>query len=214
MRGRWADALEVARAVAPAAEWRGELARRLRVAADASFAAVMTCAPGDWTRLLHDADPHELGQLIERIQRDFIPRVVRAGEDWRFALRTHGAVYAPVETARCRPLADEMREDVLQPAGIDGYLTAFFTVGNPPRIVGIAVVGAGDDSDALLRRARAPLQELGRAASHTLGAALALAEGCFATPGDRGRLDELTARERQIAILSAQGFGNLGVASQ
>src|SRR5690242_6624230 len=111
MGGRWADALEVARATAPAAEWRAELARRLRVAADGSFAAVMTCAPGDWTRLLHDADPAGLGGLVERIQRDYIPRVERAGEDWRYALRTHGPVYAPIETARARTLACELREE-------------------------------------------------------------------------------------------------------
>jgi DNA-binding CsgD family transcriptional regulator len=214
MRGRWADALEVARAVAPAAEWRAELARRLRVAADGSFAAVMTCAPGDWLRLRHDADPMELGRLVERIQRDYLPRIEQAGEDWRFALRTHGPVYAPVETARFRPLAGELREEVLRPAGIDGYVAAFFTIGDPPCIVGLTAIGAGDSSAALLKRAAAPLREVVCAASNTLGSALSLAEGCFALAGDAGQLDKLTARERQIALLSARGFSNVNAAAQ
>jgi DNA-binding CsgD family transcriptional regulator len=214
MRGRWAGALEVAHATAPAAEWRAELARRLRTAADGSFAAVMTCAPGDWSRLNHDADPIDLGRLVEQIQRDFIPRIERAGEDWRFAMRTHGPIYAPIETARSRTLACELREEVLRPAGIDGYLTALFTIDDPLRIVGMAVIGSGDGCGALTRRAVAPLREVVRAASHTLGSALALAEGCFAHPGDAARLEELTARERQVASLSAQGFSNLAVAAR
>jgi DNA-binding CsgD family transcriptional regulator len=214
MRGPWADAMEVARALAPASEWRVELARRLRIAVDGNFAAVMTCAPGDWSRLKHDADPADLGHLVERIQREFIPRIERAGEDWRFALRTHGPVYAPLETARNQPLACELREEVLQPVGIDGYLTAFFTIGDPPRIVGLTAIGAGDRTEALLERAAVPLHQIARAASATLGSALALAEGCFARPGEPALLAELTARERQIAMLSAQGFANVNVAAQ
>jgi DNA-binding CsgD family transcriptional regulator len=206
--------MEVARTLAPASEWRSELARRLRTAADGSFVAVMTCPPGDWRRLKRDADPMELGSLVDRIQREYIPRIERAGEDWRFALKTHGSVYAPIETARCRTLAGEMREAVLQPAGINGYVTAFFSAGDPPHIVGFAVIGSDDGSEALLRRAGAPLRQVVRAAAHTLSGALALAEGCFAQPGQSVPLDELTSRERQIAMLSAQGFANVNVAAQ
>lgn len=210
----WADAMEAARAIAPASTWRGELARELRTAVEGSLVAVMTCAPGDWTRISWDTDPPELGGLIERIHRDYIPRVERVGEDWRFALRTHGTVYAPIETARARKLADELRADVLRPAGIGGWLTVFFTTGDPPRLLGIAAVGADDDSGKLLGRAAAPLAEIARAASGTLAGALALAEGCFALPAAPGRLDELSARERQVAVLSAQGFANVNVAAR
>jgi DNA-binding CsgD family transcriptional regulator len=162
----------------------------------------------------HDSDPVGLGGVVDRIQRDFIPRVERAGEDWRFALRAHGPVYAPLETARDQALAHELRAEVLRPVGIDGYLTAFFTVGDPPRIVGLTAIGADDDTDALLERASRPLIEIARAASTTLAGALALAQGCFLSAGDPSRLEELTARERQIAVLSAQGFSNLNVAAQ
>jgi DNA-binding CsgD family transcriptional regulator len=206
--------MEVARALAPAPEWRSELARRLRRAVDGNFVAVMTCAPGDWSRLQHDADPAGLGVLVERIQRDYLPRIERVGEDWRFALQTHGSVYAPIETAHCRALAGELREEVLRPAGIDGYVVAFLTAGDPPRIVGMTAIGAGDRSAALLERAARPLAEIARAASQTLAGALALAEGCFARSADARRLGPLTARERQIAMLSAHGFANVNVAAQ
>ncbi len=214
MGGRWTDAMEVARAVAPAREWRSELARRLRTAADGCFAAVLTCAPGDWRRLAHDADPPELGHIVERIRNQFLPRIERAGEDWRFALRTHGPVYAPIETARCRKLANDLRAEVLRPAGIEGYRAAFFGAGPAPRIVGLAVLGARSSSAALLDRSGDPLREIARAASTTLAGALALAEGCCARADDLRRRDELTAREQQIATLAAQGFANVNVAAR
>ncbi len=210
----WADAMEVARTPAPAQAWRAELARRLRSACDASFAAVMTCAPGDWMRLRHDSDPQGLGHLVDRIQQEFLPRIERAGEGWQSAMPRFGPVYMPLETARDQGLAGELREAVLQPADIDGWVTAFLVAGEPQRLLGIVALGAGDSSARLLARCGRPLLELSRHASATLASALALAEGCFAEPGDPAALGELTLRERQIATLAAQGYSNVNVSAR
>src|SRR5262249_29732244 len=71
-----------------------------------------------------------------------------------------------------------------------------------------------DGTAELLARAARPLLAITRAASETLGGALALAEGCFAQPGQPAALDELTGRERQIALLSSRGFSNVNVAAR
>jgi DNA-binding CsgD family transcriptional regulator len=199
----------------PASTWRRELSQELRRAAGARYAAVVTCPPGDWSRLRHDCDPHGLSGIVDHIQRVFVPRIEAAGEDWRFALRAHGPVYAPLETARATGVAAALRKQVLAPVGIDGYVTAFFV--SAGLLVGIAVLGAEDDSQRLLARSREPLEHLARAAGETLGGALALAEACGAqvpvkaSCGDR--LAGLTAREREVALLSARGFANLNVAA-
>jgi hypothetical protein len=91
------------------------------------WSSVLTCPPGYWTRLQHDTVPERYDRVIERIAAEFQPRIESAGEDWRFALGQHGLVYAPLETALARPLADELYREVLAPEGIRGWIVSWLS---------------------------------------------------------------------------------------
>jgi len=211
---RWAAAEQAASSLAPPVEWRKALATKIREAADAMLVSVLTCPPGYWTRLQHDTVPERYDRVIERIAAEFQPRIESAGEDWRFALGQHGLVYAPLETALARPLADELYREVLAPEGIRGWIVSWL-VTRQQRLVGLVVVGTRDPSSQALPRLRAPLSEVVRRAGATLETTLELAQGCGVIVPE---LDEtkpsLTPREKQIADLVALGFSNANIAAK
>src|SRR5262245_38639449 len=111
--GAWSTACAAASSLAPPALWRRRLAGAIRDAAGAVCASVMTCPPDYWLRLQHDTVPPRHDALIHRINAEFLPRIERTGESWRYAVDRFGLVYAPLEEAEARPLADELATSVL-----------------------------------------------------------------------------------------------------
>lgn len=216
MLGRvsWEEACGAASSIAGPSEWRRRLATATMAAADAITVSVMTCPPAYWQRIQYDTVPPRYQPIIERIDNDFRPRIEAAGEDWRAALRRHGPVYAPLEAAAERGLADELRRSLLTPAGIDGWLTGYF-VAKDQRLLGFVVVGTRDPDVDALARLREPLTEVATRAATTLETAMELAQGCGVIVPD---LDDtstpLTPRELQIADLVAQGYSNANVAAR
>jgi DNA-binding CsgD family transcriptional regulator len=176
--------------------------------------SITTCPPAYWFRAQHATVPERYDAVIARIAAEFVPRIEAAGESWRFAIAHHGPVYAPLETAVSRALADELRRTVLQPEGIDAWIVAWF-LGRDERLLGFAVLGSPEPAAAVMPRVERPLAEVARRAADTLQAALDLAQACGAVVPDLA--DErvaLTARELQIADLIAQGYTNLNAAAR
>lgn len=210
----WQTALDAAGSLAPHAEWRRSLAAATREAAGCLTVAVITCPPGYWFRIQHDTVPARYDALIARISAEFVPRIQSAGEDWRFALANHGLVYAPLETAIAKPLAEELQRTVLAPAGIAGWLTAWF-VSSAGRLLGFMVVGTVEPASESLPRLAEPLAAVARRASATLEATLELAQGCgLIVPELDDAQPALTPRELQIADLVVQGYSNGNIAAR
>lgn len=212
--GGWAKALKAAASLAPPSLWRRRLAAATRDAAKAMCVAVTTCPPGYWLRIQHDTVPARYDPLIRRISADFVPRIERAGEDWRFALARHGLVYAPLETAVTKPLADEIAQKVLAPEGIRGWIVSWM-VSREERLLGFLVIGTEAPAMQVLPALREPLAEVARRASATLETTLELAQGCgLIVPQLDDAQPALSPRERQIADLVAQGYSNTNIAAR
>jgi hypothetical protein len=122
---KWNAAFEAATTLSPAEDWRNDLASAVREAARAEFVSIMTCPPGDWTTFRTTTHPFDHGALVAQIDRDFKPRIEATGEGWQQAVRVHGRVYTPLEVVATRPLAEELRDVVMRPADIDGYVVAY-----------------------------------------------------------------------------------------
>lgn len=211
---RWAKAFEAASSLAPPAPWRQRLAAATREAAGAMLVSVTTCPPGYWLRIQHDTVPARYDALIHRINTEFVPRIERAGENWRFALAHHGLVYAPLDTAVMKPLADEIAQKVLAPEGIRGWIVSWM-LSSAGRLLGFLVIGTEAPSAEVLPALREPLAEVARRASATLEATLELAQGCGLIVPQLDDADPaLSPRERQIADLVAQGYSNANIAAR
>jgi DNA-binding CsgD family transcriptional regulator len=209
--GPWSRALAAASSLAPRVVWRRRLAAAVKEAAGALVTSVATCPPGFWMRLEHDTLPERFGHVIDRIKLDFVPQIDRAGEGWRFAVERHGAVYAPLETAEHQALAGAIRSQVLAPAGIQGWIVAFM-LSTTGLLLGFFVVGTVEPSEVVLPLLTGPLGELARTAAATLETSMDLAQACgVIVPELDEELPTLTARERQIANYTAQGYSNLNV---
>jgi DNA-binding CsgD family transcriptional regulator len=218
----WNATFSAASRLAPPEDWRQDLARAIREATGAEFASVLTCPPGDWNELQAGTFPGPYGALIERINREFRPRIDEAGEDWRFAIRKHGRVYTPVETALNRPLAEDLRDSVLKPADVDGYMVAFL-VDRAGAMLGLVAIGARCERGELVERAFREVDQTVRLAADTLSGALALSGACKARavltpaearaagPPQRDALVALSSREREIAALVAEGYRNVNI---
>lgn len=210
----WLEAMRLASEPAPATRWRARLAEALCRAVGGLFASVVTCPPGNWLVIDHDTWPARFDALITRIDNEFVPRIDRAGEGWRFALEHFGKVYAPLEVAHTRWLAQRLHREVLAPEGVDGYLVAFCLDGDG-LILGFFVVAARVSSDELLRRHRGHLEALADRAGRTLETALSLARACgLVLPAATKALAPLTQREREVARLVADGLSDLNVAAR
>lgn len=212
MGSSWEEASAAARSIAAPVGRR--LATTIREAADALVVSVMTCPPAYWQRIQSDTVPDRYQAIIDRISAHFIPRVEAAGEDWRFALRRFGLVYAPLSSVEHRPLADELRRTLLAPEGIDGWLVGYF-VSRAQLLLGFIVVGTRDPDPVALDRVREPLTTVVRQAGTTLETTLELAGGCgVIVPALDAARHPLTPREQQIADLVAQGYSNVNVAAR
>jgi DNA-binding CsgD family transcriptional regulator len=113
-----------------------------------------------------------------------------------------GRVYAPLEVTEHSTLAHEMRA-FLQNADVNGYLVAFLGEVDGDND-GVVVVGDSASSAELLDRCGPALLAL------TTLAERATTQRRRAAP----RLERLTAREREIALLLASGYSKLNVAAR
>jgi hypothetical protein len=177
---KWNAARKAATTLSPAEDWRRDLASAVCEAARAEFVSIMTCPPADWSRFRFTTYPDDHASLVTRIDRDFKPRIDAVGEGWQQAVRTHGRVYTPLEVVAARPLAEELRDAVMRPADIDGYVVAFL-LDRSEQLVGMAALGARCEPGELLSRVVDPLQQITSLAGSTLGGALDLARACSAS---------------------------------
>jgi DNA-binding CsgD family transcriptional regulator len=211
----WSAAFSAATTLSSPEDWRRDLAREVREAAGAEFVSIMTCPPADWGHFQQSTHPYDYAPLLARIDREFKPRIEQVGEGWRFAVAKHGTVYTPLDVAVARPLADEMREVLMRPAGIDGYVVAYF-LDRAGNLVAMAAVGARCGRGELLDRVFDPLERLSRLAGSTLGGALELAGACralSAAPAAPG-LGPLSSREQEVARLVTLGLSNLNIGAR
>ena len=211
---QWNTAHRAAITLSPAEDWRHDLASAVCAAARADFVSIMTCPPADWSRFHFTTYPHDHASLVAQIDRDFKPRIDAAGEGWQHAVRTHGRVYTPLEVVATRPLAEELRDVVMRPADIRGYVVAFL-LDRESHLVGMMAIGARSQPGELLSRVIDPLSEIVQVAGATLGGALELARACSApAPRPSSALAALTAREREVASLATEGLTNLTIGAR
>jgi DNA-binding CsgD family transcriptional regulator len=209
----WSAAAAVARTPAPPREWRSRLARAVREAAGAAYASVVTCPPGEMFRVQSDCDPPALHEVVERIESELMPRIDHAGESWEYALALHGRVYTPLEASHTPQLAQHFRDRVLTPFGLHGWVVAYL-VDSQRRVLGCLTVGDPAPSIALHARVHRPIVAVCEAAERTLENAMALATACGAHPPRTFVLKGLTPRERQVAVLVADGFSDVNIAAR
>lgn len=210
----WAEVMLLAAEPAPATPWRARLAEALCRAIDGIFVSIVTCPPGNWLLIEHDSYPARFDDLITRIDTEFLPHIDRAGEGWRFALEHFGKVYAPLEVAHTRWLAERIRREVLTSEGVDGYIVAF-CLDRSGLILGFFVIAAAVSSDELIRRHGAHIEALSDRAASTLETALSLARACgLVVPSMPKEPKPLTQREREVARLIADGLSDLNAAAR
>jgi len=147
---RWNATLGTASRLLPAEEWRTSIAASLQEAAGAEFVTVVTCPPGDWgAHFQMTTYPFDYADLMVQVRDSFLPRIERLGEGFRDAVARHGLVYAPLEVARNRPIAEEMRETLLAPADLEGWVVTSIVDG-AGELLGALAVGGRSRSETML----------------------------------------------------------------
>jgi DNA-binding NarL/FixJ family response regulator len=205
----------------PAEEWRVALASTVREATGADLVHIVTCPPGDWGQFFQaTTHPFDYATLTARAQ-SFLPRIEACGEGFAYALAHHGLVYAPLDVARHRDLAEEMRAAFLAPAGLRGWVVTSM-VDERGDLIGVIASGSTERSEAMMARDADDLRRVANLAASTLGGAVRLAAGCrppaAAQPkpplAREGLSELLTPREREIARLVADGLRNANIAAR
>lgn len=211
----WRPAREAAAQVAPAEVWRARLAEALVAASGAQFVLVFTCPAGKPFEEQVAIAPASFADVVREIHGRFLARIERGGEGMTLAPETRGEAYAPLLRAKQRALADELEREVLSPAGVHGLLNVFLIAGEAPPLGWISLA-TPEPSEKALARHGAALTEVARVASETLAAALDLARslGAVEPRSAEDLLASLSARERQIASLVADGLTDLNIAAR
>jgi DNA-binding CsgD family transcriptional regulator len=208
----WAVARAVDQ-VGPAARWRESVAAELHRAAGGHHALVFTCPLNRPERGAFAVSPRAYGPLNERLMGEYMPDLARSGEGWPRLYQRCGVV-CPVMTALDGvPVAEGLRRDLLEPAGVAGYLCAFLVT---PRedLAGWFVLATRRPEAEVLAEVAAPLRSVAERAAAMLAGALDLAESCGATfPAPASCDASLSPRERQVLALVTKGFSDVNVAA-
>lgn len=211
--GLWAAARAAASDVAPAATWRLQLAQRILEATGSAWVTVSTCPPDR----VHEASvttlPTQRVQLVDRINSEFLGRIERGGDGSMLARLIGTAAYAPLSDAGNRRLAQELRRELLEPAGIRDLVNLYLTM--PDRsVIGWISVGTQESARDALAGFGAHLSDVGAIAASTLQGVVDLASSVGAkVPSGRGiDLHALSPREREIARLVAVGLSDVNIA--
>jgi DNA-binding CsgD family transcriptional regulator len=207
---------DTARTVAPAEQWRRQLARSLFDPKAVPLSMVFTCSPSSPLTAKGHVVPEAAGQVFEEIfLNQLFAQVQRAGHGVDQARAVGSSAYAPLEghSGYVGHLAERVQKQILEPFGAKGLLVAYLL---DARSEVIGWLGAGTRKPSL-----EALEELGprltataEAASKTLQAALDLACACGAAlpSAAHARLMKLTRREAEIARLVASGLSDLNIA--
>lgn len=207
--GAWDAVHRAAASVAEAAVWRQHLACALHRATRARFVIVVTCSPQDPFSARAFVEPRAFAQLGDEIQMRYLARIEQGAD--AMAKQVCGRVYAPLFDAKNAALAEQLRRELLSPAGIEGMLNVF--LGDPREgVLGWIALGFAIPCEEALRAYRVPLRESALYASRTLVGAVALGRGCGLIA--QAPPPPLTARERQIASLIMNGFSDANIAAQ
>ena len=211
----YAAARAAAASVAPAEAWRCRLAGALAAASGARFVLVFTCPAGKPFEEQVAIEPPSFAGVVREIHGRFLARIERGGDGVALAPETGAEAYAPLLRTQQRALADELSREVLAPAGVRGLVNAFLVSGEAPPLGWLCLATAEPSEEALARHGAA-LTEVARVASATLASALDLARslGAVEPRAADDALARLSARERQVAALVADGLTDLNVASR
>lgn len=214
MSRSWEVALEVARTLAPAEEWRKRLAREVRTASDARFVAVFTCPPGNPIEAQVAVAPVASHRVVRKIHAEFLTRIERAGSGLVVAEAMRATAYAPLTKTPHRALAAELQRTVLAPEGVAGLVNAFLVAGAGAPL-GWICVGTASPAREVLRAHGVEISAVAREAADTLSCALELAAACGARAAVIDPvLASLSARERQVAALVATDLSDANVAAR
>jgi DNA-binding CsgD family transcriptional regulator len=208
----WTRAVEAAGELTEAAAWRASLARVVSEIVDAQFVAVVTCPPGRWAPQF-DVHPAKYAALMRGIVR-FLPSVERAGEGWSVAQARFGVLYAPLLSTQHAELRHRFRREILDPAGINGYVVAHLV--HESRFYGAMCLGSRERCEGLLERVVPRLERVTRAAAATLHRAVQMASACglLVPVLPEESWSDLTGRELEIMGLVASGLTNLNIGSR
>jgi DNA-binding CsgD family transcriptional regulator len=119
-----------------------------------------------------------------------------------------------LETLAGLPVVAALRDEVLAPVGVVGYLCAFLVT---PReeLAGWLAIGTTRAESVALAAITDPLLDVAARATRTLAATLDLAESCGATfPEGTAAYGALSAREREIVALVVEGLSDLNIAAR
>lgn len=205
-----------ARSVAPAEQWRRELAQAIFTPDTVAVRIVFTCSPGNPTSAKGYVDPEAAhGRFEEVFLGNILRQVERNGLGVGLADSVGGEAYAPLEghSGYMALLAARLHRELLAPFGAQGLLNAFLLDANG-QILGWIALGTRRPSPEALRELGPQLTEIARQASRTLQATLDLAASCGALlpPGGNSRLGMLTQREAEVARMVANGCSDLNIA--
>ncbi|MBX5484534.1 MAG: helix-turn-helix transcriptional regulator [Myxococcaceae bacterium] len=211
---RWREADLAAGRLDTAEGWRRELAKAIAQAAKARFSAVFTCPPGRPLEAQYASWPEQYDVLVRGVFERYLARIER-GPDGS-SRRPQGGAFAPLESASDRRLAQRVREELYEPAGVQGLITAPLVPEGSPYWIGWIVVGSEVDSAALMEAAGEPLERVAAIAARTLEHARRLAEAVgvvvpLAPPAPG--LSLLSRREREVVELVVSGRTDAEIAS-
>jgi DNA-binding CsgD family transcriptional regulator len=208
---RWAAVRRLACTLSPIASWCGELANGLARATERPT-IVFTLPPGSPPQAPQDFDAPGIAKVAEHLATQYHPRITREG-GWKRQLdHHHGTTFATDPLSAGDGVTRDLHEACLRPHGFAGLIEAFAldTAGQP--VMWIVILCAEPPREVLAGVAR-PLQDLCDLIGDHVTSVLEMARA-FGNGLPPAAWRNLSARQRQIALMVTQGLSNLTVAAR